>query len=279
MIDLEEDKKPASYTLPNQVTVELIRCLRSNKFNPEQHTTIQNVIFEGNRGLVSHRVEVKFSHTNFGEDFDLVEIGYLGLLSAIQGFDPDRRIRFSSYAGMVIDRTILREVRKQLDGLRTPERVHNMRGHIRRVKQVLIQEKRGWEPTEEEISQRLEQNGMNYTPLQIRATRKGPIVHLGGTLNKFGKKDKGLEDLEVLKAEEVIRGLSPLYQRLITLRFGLNGAPIGLAAISKLSGVDRATLRRLEHTALLMLRGRYVPPELNGDKIDEQQVLTALSFD
>lgn len=69
-----------------------------------------DLLIERNLRLVAHMVKKYYSSTNDQED--LISIGTMGLIKAIHSFDPDKGIRFSTYAARCIENAILSKVLK-----------------------------------------------------------------------------------------------------------------------------------------------------------------------
>ena len=70
-------------------------------------------IVENNRGLVNYFVNQYYnlSDISYLERDDLEQLGYIGLIEAAKGFDPDMVVKFSTYAGVAIKGHISRGLR------------------------------------------------------------------------------------------------------------------------------------------------------------------------
>jgi RNA polymerase sigma-B factor len=85
---------------------------------------------------------------------DLLQVAYVGLLKAIDGFDPTRGLRFSTYAMPTILGELKRHLRDQSWGIRPPRRVHDLYLAVERTVDDLAQHLRR-RPTVEEVAAEL----------------------------------------------------------------------------------------------------------------------------
>jgi RNA polymerase sigma-B factor len=85
---------------------------------------------------------------------DLLQVAYVGLLKAIDGFDPTRGLRFSTYAMPTILGELKRHLRDQSWGIRPPRRVHDLYLAVERTVDDLAQDLRR-KPTVKEVADAL----------------------------------------------------------------------------------------------------------------------------
>lgn len=201
---------------------------------------------------------------------DLIQEGNLGLVHAVEMFDPEQYTRFSTYAKYWIQQSIQRA----LETLTTPVRVPCYANHLllkwRRATSKL-QEELGRIPTEEEVGQHLK-----LSKRQLQIVRKALKVYNGlprpESQENGGKTTSELEDLNSpepenhLEATEEMQHVLKLVDRLeerqaniLRLRFGLTGkAPMALHEIGEQLNLTRERVRQIERDALATLRSLLV---------------------
>ena len=179
--------------------------------------TARNVLVEHNLRLVAHIVKKYYgSHS---EQDDLVSIGTIGLIKAIDTFKPDKNIRLSSYASRCIENEILM--------------------HFRAAKK-----------TAQDVSLNetidTDKDGNPLTLLDVLAVDDHILDDLDRKLNtqKLGK---------FIREE-----LSEREKTIIVLRYGLNGQqPLTQKNIADRLGISRSYVSRIETKALRRLRKRF----------------------
>lgn len=196
---------------------------------------------------------------------DLVAEGNLGLLRAVEGYDPSMNTRFSTYASYWIKQSIKRGVINTAKTVRLPAYMTDLLNKWRRATAVL-QEELGRAPTEEEVVRRLglPKKKLNIIKKAIRIHNGGPQgVHeeAGSSLDDMlpdthGKgPDTALADADELR--EVVNLLGDLDERgalVLRLRFGLDcDEPLTLKEIGDRLGLTRERVRQIERQALAEL--------------------------
>lgn len=105
-----------SETLPPPLSAEeeqsLIDKIKEN--NNEELSSIKNILIEHNLRLVVY-IAKKFENTGIGVE-DLISIGTIGLIKAINTFNPDKNIKLATYASRCIENEILMYLRKNNSG-------------------------------------------------------------------------------------------------------------------------------------------------------------------
>lgn len=99
---------------------------------------LRNALVEDNMGLALHfTTRYRRSDT---EDDDLRQVALLGLVKAIDRFDPTRGVAFSTFAGRTIDGELKRHFRDQTWALRVPRSVKDLHVSVRRATEALEQQ-------------------------------------------------------------------------------------------------------------------------------------------
>ncbi len=197
---------------------------------------------------------------------DLIEEGNLGLLKAVEGFNPDNGTRFSTYASWWIKQAIKRALINSVQPIHIPAYMVEM---IAKLKQAMrdLEDRLGRLPTIDELSAHLK-----MSPKKLRIIRKA--IRAVNTPTQSGSADGELtiSDLvpdtqrpspdEVVLEGDNIRHLMSLLGEIdereatiLRLRYGLGGEePMTLKQIGHRIGLTRERVRQIEHEALRKLR-------------------------
>ena len=164
---------------------------------------------------------------NRGEPLeDLVQVGTIGLIKAVDRFDLGREVEFSTYATPTILGEIKRHFRDKGWAIRVPRRLQELRMSITSATAELSQ-KLGRSPTPQEVAELLEVSvedvleGMEsshaYATLSLDA---GEDDGVGSMLETMGSLDEALHHVEVRESiRPLIQSLPPRERRIVELRF------------------------------------------------------------
>jgi RNA polymerase primary sigma factor len=197
---------------------------------------------------------------------DLINEGNIGLMKAVERFDPAKGGKLSTYSSWWIKQSIRRGLANQGKTIRLPVHVADKIYHLR-LAELRLQETLGHEPTEEELAQEL-----NTTPRRIAALRTAAIrpASLDAPLGDADSSRLGevvpdemainpSESLErrttTVKMLELVEKLPDREARILRFRFGLGGGTEKtLEEVGKKFGVTRERIRQLQNLALRKLR-------------------------
>ncbi len=234
------------------------------------------------RMIVSNlRLVVKIAryYMNRGMAFlDLIEEGNLGLIHAVEKFDPERGFRFSTYATWWIRQTIERAIMNQTRTIRLPvhliKQINQYQRASRRLAQVLDHE-----PTPEEIAKELgvdAEDVKHLLDLQDQvACVDGASAHgermLMEATAEGGLTDPtvALQDAEVQACiETLLLQLNDKQRHVVESRFGINGQDAAtLEEVGENIGVTRERVRQIQVEALRRLRKILEREGLSADML------------
>jgi len=177
----------------------------------------RNILVEHNLRLVAHIIKKYYSTQN--DQDDLVSIGTIGLIKAINTFDINKNIKLSSYASRCIENEILmyfRNIKKTSQDISLNEAIDT------------------------------DKDGNPLSLMDVLSVDDNILDSIDNKLNK-GK-----------LADYINSVLDKREKQVITLRYGLNGQkPMPQREIAKILGVSRSYISRIETKALKELRKKY----------------------
>ena len=215
------------------------------------------------------RLVVKIAHdyANLGLPLlDLVSEGNIGLMKAVERFDPAKGGKLSTYAAWWIKQSIKRALDNQSKTIRLPVHLVDKISKMRRIS-LRMGEELGREPTDDELAEEIGISRSKVYQLKTVSIRPAsldaPIGEDGST--EFGEmvgdedaqtpfellRDKNLRD----EVSELLAVLDDRERAIIFQRFALDGGkPKTLEAVGKKFGVTRERIRQLQNIALAKLR-------------------------
>jgi RNA polymerase primary sigma factor len=259
----------------NAYTLYLREIGQTRLLTPEEEITLAGQIRAGDEQArermikANLRLVVKIAreYEDYGVPLlDLINEGNIGLMKAVERFDPSKGAKLSTYAAWWIKQAIRRALSNQSKTIRLPVHVGDKLLHMRRAS-ARLEDELGREPTDEELGFELD-----LTPARVSALRRASLTpaSLDAQIgNDDGKRfdeivqDEGAETpyahLEEKTTTDMLREmiltLPEREQIILRYRFGLDGeGEKTLEEVGAKFGVTRERIRQIQNLALQKLR-------------------------
>ncbi len=216
--------------------------------------SLRNVLVEEHRGLAD-AVAARYRNRGVPAD-DLEQVALLGLIGAVERFDPSRGVPFGPWATMVVDGECKTWFRDRTWGLRVGRSVKELVGRTRRARDELEQE-RGRSPTVGELADRLGESEERvlealdadraYRPVSLEAPSSSEPVAAASEGRSAGYADV---DRRVL-VDQLLHRLEPSDAEIVRLRFF---EELSQQEIADRIGVSQMQVSRLLRRILARLR-------------------------
>ncbi len=214
-------------------------------------------------------ISIAKRYSNMGLSFsDLVEEGNIGLMRAVEKFNPDRGYRFSTYASWWIKQALMRSLSNQGKTIRIPVYMYDIISKWRKVRDGLMQ-KLGRSPTDKEIADVMKVPVRKIQEIEKIAGRPSSLnapISLDGTAELVDllpddvSHGPELQMEELLKSDRIRDFLEQLDERerkILILRFGLGkDEPKTLEEAAQEFGITRERVRQIESIAIKKIRER-----------------------
>ena len=234
--------------------IELSRRVQNGDLAAREH------MIRANLRLV---VSIAKNYVHRGLSFmDLIEEGNIGLMKAVEKFDPDAGCRFSTYATWWIKQGIRRSLVNSVKTVRVPSYMSEIVARWKATSMELTY-RLGRQATSAEIAEELELPESNWNVVRETVLANSQPTHSmsedgGGVFadsiadtRTMSPEEQTLSAIELDRMRELLELLDTRESRILKLRFGIgNGEPMTLKAIGKRFGLTRERVRQMEQQAL-----------------------------
>ena len=222
-----------------------------------EHDRVRGALIEANLPLVRYAA-ARFRSRNEPME-DVVQVGTIGLINAIDRFDPDRGVQFPTFAMPTVVGEIKRYFRDNVRTVHVPRRLHELWVQVNSATEDLTTSF-GRTPTTSEIAERLRitedevlsciEAGRSYHATSLEAAQEGD--GLPGLLDRLGYEDPALDGVEHRDlVRHLLVQLPEREQRILLLRYYSN---LTQSQISAELGVSQMHVSRLLARSFQRLR-------------------------
>ncbi len=293
--DTVEDVRNLPSSERNALKLYLQEIGKIDLITPEKEIELAGKIQKGDEKARNQMVQanlrlvVKIAHdyNNLGLPLlDLISEGNIGLVKAVERFDPSKGGKLSTYAAWWIKQSIKRALANQSKTIRLPVHLVDKIAKIRRVSAELLDEM-GREPTDEEIAAEVglpvnkvaHLKSVSVRPASLDApvgegedTEFGDLVGDENAPNPF---ENLTSKNQLLDLEHMLGQLEPREAEIIRLRFGLGGEkPMTLEDVGEKFEITRERVRQLQNIAITKMRRHMVNKERQrtSEEIQEEEL-------
>jgi RNA polymerase primary sigma factor len=271
----ERRSEHTAYTADTSLKLYLREIGKVKLLSPEDEVQLAARIKKGDRKAreqmikANLRLVVKIARDYEGLGLpllDLISEGNIGLMKAVERFDPSFGAKVSTYAAWWIKQAMKRALANQSKTIRLPVHMLDKISKMHRAERQL-HEALGREPTDEELGDELGVTGSRVAEMRVASIKPSSLDAPIGDEDSctFGDvvQDERAEtpyerlagDTSTRTLRELVKNLEPREADILSARFGLSGAPQKtLDEVGKHFHVSRERVRQLQNKALAKLR-------------------------
>ncbi len=286
-----QDNRSAKHYLKEIAKVALL--------TPEEEVTLAGRIAKGDKEARDHMiranlrlvVKIAYDYVSFGLPLlDLISEGNIGLIKAVERFDPTKGGKLGTYAAWWIKQAIKRALANQSKTIRLPVHMVDKIAKMRKMTNLLYDEF-GRDPTDEEIAVNMGLTVNKVAHLKSVSVRPTSLdAPVGEDNTEFGDligDEKAVTPFENLNAKSQTKDINTIIDRLdereaqiIRMRFGLDGnASKTLEEVGVHFNITRERIRQLQNAALRKIKKMMIKKEkqrsveeINDDKRQKKKL-------
>ena len=232
------------------------------EFRRTRSRRLRNELVERHLGLAAH-VARRFGHRGPSDD-DLRQVAFLALVKAVDRFEPDRHVAFSTFAGRTIEGEIKRHFRDHTWTVRVPRSAKEIHLRLRRATDELTQQI-GRSPTATQLAEHLGIGtdevvegiaaGLAYRTASLDA----PVGVEGDGARQVGDVDDGFDHIaDSTVVDDLLQTLAPREQEIVRLRFY---EELSQSEIAARVGISQMHVSRLLRRSFEQMRRQAEPAE------------------
>ncbi len=270
-------EKLAFFTEEKSVGTYLREIARVPLLTPEEEKRVSRAAQKGDEKALTHMIEANLrfvvsiakGYRNRGLSFlDVINEGNLGLMKAARTFDPERGVRFVSYAVWWIRQSILAAILDKADMVRIPQ---SQTKKIRKINKRMdeLKQKAGGEVSDTEVMKKAdisretlnEVQQFSHGYLSLDSTKVGdsekPILDFIRDPRSEEAFEKGMMEKDLTeKLQGALKSLDQRDGKILTWRYGLDGkGSQTLDEIGKRLKISKERVRQIEERAMKKMRG------------------------
>ena len=223
---------------------------------------LRNELVERHMGLAAH-VAQRFGRRGPSDD-DLRQVAFLALVKAVDRFEPERNVAFSTFAGRTIEGEIKRHFRDHTWTVRVPRSAKEIHLRLRRATDELTQQL-GRSPTVAQLAEHLGIDadevieGIAAGSAYSASSLDAPAGPDGEGPRQLGAEDVGFGHVaDVTLVQEMMAALPPREREIVRLRFY---EELSQSEIAERVGISQMHVSRLLRRSFDQMRGRVGPDD------------------
>lgn len=271
----EVERERGSYDGDTAIKLYLREIGQVKLLTPQEEIELAAKIKKGDKKAREHmikanlRLVVKIARDYEGIGLpllDLISEGNIGLMKAVERFDPAKGGKLSTYGSWWIKQSIKRALANQSKTIRLPVHLVDKISKMRRVA-MRLQEEFGREPTDEELAEELQTTASRIAQMRMASIRPASLdAPIGdddsNSFSEVVQDENAIDPYEMLEdktvtgmLEDMVKKLDPREATILRFRFGLDGgSERTLEEVGEKFNVTRERVRQIQNIALRKLR-------------------------